>query len=140
MRRRTLAPCVALSRPNTRTAPALGRSSVAQTRISVVLPTPFGPNSATAAPRSTLQSMSSRASVPPKRLLRCSTSSATGIAALYRNARPEGNHIVGSSPVRLCERGRDLYRKALLELLDEVADDDVAHALVELVACLERQA
>ena len=55
MRRRTAAPCAAASSPSTRTVPAVGRSSVAHTRSSVVLPAPLGPNSATAAPRSTVQ-------------------------------------------------------------------------------------
>src|SRR5512144_3040656 len=76
-------------------------------RINVVLPAPFGPSSATALPASAAHVTPSRARVLPKRLLRCSTSSAAGM------------------------------RWRLLQVLDEVADHHRPHPLVQLVARLE---
>ena len=81
LRRRTAGPSESVSRSRIRILPAVGRSRVAQRRSSVVLPAPLGPKRATAAPRSADQVTSSRASVLPKRLLRCSTSSAAGMRA-----------------------------------------------------------
>ena len=49
------------SPPSTRTAPAAGRTRPVATRATVVLPTPFGPSSATASPGCTASDTSNRA-------------------------------------------------------------------------------
>src|ERR1700730_17567068 len=59
--------------------PAVGFSTPVRRLTSVVLPAPFGPISAWRAPRSTCRETSLAATMPPKRLSRCSVASTAGI-------------------------------------------------------------
>src|SRR5580693_3924298 len=66
---RTRPGSLSTSCPATRAVPASGRSSVASTRTTVVLPAPFGPSSAHTPPRGTLRSTQRSACTGSARLL-----------------------------------------------------------------------
>ena len=62
--------CAPTSNPATRTVPVVGGKNPVRTRISVVLPEPFGPSSPTTSPRRTCNETPARAQVAPKYLVR----------------------------------------------------------------------
>src|SRR3954464_1319057 len=68
-----------MSWPPKKMRPASGASSPASWPISVLLPAPFGPMMACSSPAGTTSEMSSDATMPPKRLLKCSTRSRASV-------------------------------------------------------------
>jgi hypothetical protein len=66
MTRRAAMGSAAMSMPAMVTDPESGRSSVASTRMVVVLPAPFGPSSPVTSPEGAVKVTSSRIRVPPR--------------------------------------------------------------------------
>jgi len=75
--------------------PEVGSISVPSIRTVVVLPAPFGPRNPNTSPYPTSNETSSTATRSPKRLVRCSTTSAEPLIA---RQLPIATHDAGSVP------------------------------------------
>ena len=91
--RRTCFGCLATSMPTTCSVPAVGRVSVAIVRISVVLPAPLGPSTASTLPDGTARSSPASASTSPKCFLRPSASIIMSMRGRYATPRDEPSEM-----------------------------------------------
>src|SRR5262249_1705008 len=121
----------------TRTEPRVGRYSPYAMFISVLLPAPFSPTTATTSPFATASEISSQATVSPKILVSPTSSSRGALGPVETGPIGAGPWEEGAPALTSLDRGRP----EALELLERGGHLDLAvdHGLPELLHLGERR-